>query len=408
MSRPAPVRVLVHNDQAYRWVAGTLRTHQPFASFVCALGDHGMAVTVCGREDDGAAPGLVVVDGRTTFVGLPSAGPSAGPRRLLRDAPRGLGRWWRALGAADVVWLVGPNAWSLPFAAAARVRGVPVVLGVRQDLPRYVATRHPGDRRAALAAGALERGFRRLARRRPAIVVGSVLAHHYAHAPETLDVRVSLVRRADVASAPRAPRPAGAPRSALSVGRLDPEKNPLLLADVVARAPGWRLDVCGDGPLRDRLEERARTLGVADRLVLHGQLDAAALRARYAAADALLHVSWTEGVPQVLLEAFSAGLPVVATDVGGVAAAAGDAALLVPPGDGDAAAGALARLTAEPALGGLLAERGLALARAHGLEAETGRVAALLRRRARLRAPAGTRAAAPSAGRRRLRARRPV
>ena len=45
------------------------------------------------------------------------------------------------------------------------------------------------------------------------------------------------------------------------------------------------------------------------------------LAARYAGADALVHVSWTEGVPQVLLEAFAAGLPVVATAVGGVPAA---------------------------------------------------------------------------------------
>ena len=54
--------------------------------------------------------------------------------------------------------------------------------------------------------------------------------------------------------------------------------------------------------------------------------------------DVFLHVSWTEGVPQVLFEAFAAGLPVVATDVGGVAQAVDGAALLVAPGDALAAA----------------------------------------------------------------------
>ena len=51
------------------------------------------------------------------------------------------------------------------------------------------------------------------------------------------------------------------------------------------------------------------------------------LLALYRSAHVLLHVSWTEGLPQVLFEAFAAGLPVVATDVGGVAEAAGDGAL---------------------------------------------------------------------------------
>jgi glycosyltransferase involved in cell wall biosynthesis len=402
------VRVLVHNDQSYVRTGDALWTHQPFALFVCALAEHGVAVALCGRLEDGARAGLVAVGGRVAFVGLPAGGASAGAVRVARSAPQALRRWWRALGTADVVWLIGPNAWSLPFAAAARWRGVPVVLGVRQDLPRYVATRRPGDRRAAVVAGALERGFRRLARRRPAVVVGGVLARNYAHAPETLDVRVSLVRRDAIARTPRLLPPGDGPRRALSVGRLDPEKNPLLLADVLARAPGWSLDVCGDGPLRDALAARASALGVGDRLVLHGQLDGVTLGARYAEADALLHVSWTEGVPQVLLEAFSAGLPVVATDVGGVAGAAGDAALLVPPGDAGAAAAALGRLAAEPATAIGLAERGLALARDHALEAETGRVAALLARHARVTAPAGTRDAAPRAGRRVRRRRRPA
>ena len=70
----------------------------------------------------------------------------------------------------------------------------------------------------------------------------------------------------------------------------------------------------------------------------------------YRGCHALLHVSWTEGVPQILFEAFAAGLPVVATAVGGVPDAVGDDALLVPPGDAQAAASALARIAREPEL----------------------------------------------------------
>ena len=66
----------------------------------------------------------------------------------------------------------------------------------------------------------------------------------------------------------------------------------------------------------------------------------------YRSSHAFLHVSWTEGLPQTLFEAFASGLPVVATAVGGVPAAVGDAALLVEPGD------------AGPAGGGAAAHRG--------------------------------------------------
>ena len=98
----------------------------------------------------------------------------------------------------------------------------------------------------------------------------------------------------------------------------------------------------------------------------------------YRSSDAFLHVSWTEGVPQVLLEAFAAGSPVVATAVGGVPDMAGDAALLVPPGDPDAAASALNRLADDPALARELAERGLERVSSRTLEAESARVAAFL------------------------------
>ena len=62
---------------------------------------------------------------------------------------------------------------------------------------------------------------------------------------------------------------------------------------------------------------------------------------RYRRSHVLVHVSHTEGVPQVLLEAFAARLPVVATSVGGVAEVVRDLGWLVPVDDADAAARAL-------------------------------------------------------------------
>jgi D-inositol-3-phosphate glycosyltransferase len=80
------------------------------------------------------------------------------------------------------------------------------------------------------------------------------------------------------------------------------------------------------------------------------------------------------------VEAFAAGVPVVATDVGGVAAAFGDAMRLVPAGNADAAATALREIAADPGLRETLVRAGHnhAAARTAGVEVE--RVAEFLRR----------------------------
>ena len=98
----------------------------------------------------------------------------------------------------------------------------------------------------------------------------------------------------------------------------------------------------------------------------------------YRSAHAFLHVSLTEGLPQVLYEAYAAGLPVVATDVGGVRAAVGEAGLLVPPDDADAAAAALERLRDDEELRGRLVDASLERARAETIEAQLDRIAAFL------------------------------
>ena len=98
----------------------------------------------------------------------------------------------------------------------------------------------------------------------------------------------------------------------------------------------------------------------------------------YRTSHAFLHVSWTEGFPQVLVEAFASGLPVVATAVGGVPAAADGAALLVEPDDAPAAAEALERIAADGELRRQLIAAGLERARGGTLEAASARLAEFL------------------------------
>jgi glycosyltransferase involved in cell wall biosynthesis len=104
------------------------------------------------------------------------------------------------------------------------------------------------------------------------------------------------------------------------VARLDPQKNPHAL--VGALPEGCKLLLAGDGSLRDSLEgiERVHLLGV--------RTDLPEL---LSACDVFAMASEWEGHPLALMEAMAAGLPVVATAVGGVPEIVGDAGLLCPP-----------------------------------------------------------------------------
>jgi glycosyltransferase involved in cell wall biosynthesis len=198
-----------------------------------------------------------------------------------------------------------------------------------------------------------------------------------------LAVTISLVSEGDIESSPTG-RNWADERIVLSVGRLEEEKNPLLLADILANLRAtdsrWRLVVCGEGPLEGALRDRLAALGVDDAAELRGYLPLqGGLRDAYREAHALLHVSRTEGLPQVLFEAFAAGLPVVATAVGSVAEAAGGAALLMEPDDADAAADRLRQLAADEELRARLVQAGVERVRAHTIEAELRRTASFLK-----------------------------
>jgi glycosyltransferase involved in cell wall biosynthesis len=97
---------------------------------------------------------------------------------------------------------------------------------------------------------------------------------------------------------------------------------------------------------------------------------------RYRNAHFLLHPSRTEGLPQVMVEAAAAGLPIVATDVGGVGAALGDAVRLVASEDVEAAARALRSLAEDRDSRERMVARGLEYARGHTLDTEVDRVVA--------------------------------
>ena len=158
----------------------------------------------------------------------------------------------------------------------------------------------------------------------------------------------------------------GSPFRVLCVARIDRQKNQMLLVEWLARHPEATVRFVGpvtQPDYRAELEARAASLGVAGRLSFAGALKPASpeLLAEYTAADAFVLPSRHEPFGIVVLEAWAAGLPVVASDVGGLGrlcAAHPDAALVFKPGDLDALDAALGRLAGEEGLAERLSAAG--------------------------------------------------
>ena len=149
-----------------------------------------------------------------------------------------------------------------------------------------------------------------------------------------------------------APIPEGGPHL-VAIGRLTEQKGFALLVEALARAapalPGLRLTLIGDGPLRPALEAVIAAHGMQDRIRLTGWRAEAAVRQHLAEATALILPSFAEGLPVVLMEAMAAGRPVIATAIAGVPElVTGDTGWLVPAGDVQALAEAIASLAATP------------------------------------------------------------
>ena len=342
------MRLGVYSDLVYRIDGETLSNNRAFIRFVTSLPPRVDEVVLFGRVDPvpGRSPYVVPTRG-VRLVALPYYRRVTTVVRVVGSVRRASAVFAAELPRLDAVWIFGPNPLALVFALIARRRGVPLVIGIRQDYPEYIANRLPSRwwRWAVPVAHGLDLAFRALARRAPTVALGDQLARRYSGGAPVMSTGFSLVRNSELANLDEAlARHWGPELVVLSVTRLDPEKNPLLLLKVIRALreadPRWRMVVAGDGPLRGEMERQIVELGLADVVELLGEVpNGPELWRLYRDSHVFLHVSFTEGLPQVLFEAQAAGTPVVATDVGGVSEAlgAGSCGLLIEPDDADAA-----------------------------------------------------------------------
>ncbi|MBM4284530.1 MAG: glycosyltransferase family 4 protein [Deltaproteobacteria bacterium] len=262
---------------------------------------------------------------------------------LSRDAwvtPRALAHLWRRLQAApvDLLFLltVVPNIWGRILG---RLAGVPCIVGNCRGgaAPRRQHERllWPLAHHIICNAAALRDHLAQhcgVPRRRLSVIVNGVDTHHFQPPPGRQD---------------------GGPPRALALARFVPDKDHDTLirafARVSRRQPQAELWLVGDGPRREAAARLAEALLPAGAVrFFPAQPD---VRPFLHQAGVIVLSSAAEALPNVVLEAMAAGLPVVATRVGGLAEVVdeGITGYLAPPRDPAALAEALDRVLADPA-----------------------------------------------------------
>jgi glycosyltransferase involved in cell wall biosynthesis len=230
------------------------------------------------------------------------------------------------------------NVFALPGAALA---GVPVRVGSRREIIAGRSFAEIGLQRAAYACA------------------HRVVANCLAAADRLLRERVPPQRIAIVKNGLDLPVQRRSRRTELRrvvvVANLRPEKGHDVLIDaaveVIRRFPDARFELVGGGSERGALAARATERGVAHAFTFLGHRDD--VPERLATADIFVLPSRSEAFPNALLEAMAAGLPVIASGVGGVVELVenGRTGFLVPAGNAFALADRICRLMADPSLG---------------------------------------------------------
>jgi glycosyltransferase involved in cell wall biosynthesis len=248
-------------------------------------------------------------------------------------------RWCRAhrfalVHAVDTT----ANIFGLPGAALA---GVPVRIGTRREInPGRTAITLLAQRGAYGCAHVIVANAQAAAER---LRLERVARHKVAIVPNGLDVGRFAARRLQPPL-----------RRVVMVANLRPEKGHDVLIDAASRVlasfPDARFDLIGSGTEYQRLVALAAARGVSHAVSFLGHSEA--VPEQLAAADVFVLPSRSESLPNALLEAMAAGLPVVASAVGGILEVIdeGTTGLLVPAGDPRALADAVSRLMSDGAL----------------------------------------------------------
>ncbi len=379
---------IVYHMPFWRAADGTLcEVEGSFARYVDSLAPYFDEVVLCvpvSRTMKGEGTAV-----RSKNVTLAPMTDFAGPAQFYPRLARLLPRLFRFARRVDLVHCRIPTPAAIFAFVIARLLGRPTFLLVVGDLEALGGTLpYRGAKRWLWRAYTAfeERNVQWMAERSLTFANGAGLAHKHARAGRpVIETRTTTVGLADLAV--REDSCVDRSIRLLTVSRIDPRKGLRILPDVVKRLVDGGFDVSLDivGPAvgapgeteRRDIETRARALGVADRVRLRGAIPLDRLLPRYREYDLfVLPTLAGEGIPRVLLEAMTSGVPIVTTRVAGIPGLVTDGmnGLLVNQPTAEATANALVRLIADAGLRRRLIANGYETARAHTLEAQAARM----------------------------------
>jgi len=375
---------IVYHMPFWRAPDGTLRELEgSFARYVDSLAPYFDEISLCVPVlSDPPGEGTAVKSPNVTLAPLPAfEGPMHFYPRLASVLPR-LITWGRHV---DLLHCRVPSPAAVFAFAIARLLGRPAFLLVVGDLRALLPTTpYRGIRRGLWRAYTEfeERSIQWMASRSLTFANGAALTAKHArpHHP-VIQTTTTTISERDIAT--RSDTCLRTPVRALTVSRIDPRKGLRVLPDAVRLLVEAGIDITLDivGPTVGRpgdqeralIVDEARRLGVAERIALSGAVPLDRLLPLYTGYDLfVLPTLPGEGIPRVLLEAMSAGLPIVTTRVAGIPGLVTHESngLLVDRPSAQAVAGAMARVINDARLRQRLIASGYATARTCTLETQ--------------------------------------
>ena len=322
--------------------------------------------------------GAPIKEGIVEFVEMPTYRHRYPALWLLH--PVGIARpMARAIGQADLVHVMFPGYIQLIGLLIATILRRPVFCSLVGDWESILAVSDFAKSHRFLIRPILL--FHRLLlrwilRSGPAFVYGRrLLASYQKYTQNAVAGGTSTFSEGDL----RSPDGSGTlhdPPRLLYVGRQDYKKGVGVLIEAMSilhkRGCQATLSIVGTGPNGTAFEKLVRDLGLDEAVDFRGYVrQRAELWQVYREHDVFVLPSFSEGMPQVIIEAFASGLPVVATNVGGIPDLVNPGGgLLVPPRDKDALADAIERVLSDEAYRRACALRNLDVARVKTMEAQ--------------------------------------
>jgi glycosyltransferase involved in cell wall biosynthesis len=359
------MKLAVILEQPFWFDGKTYSTTAPFINFVLSFKKYfdeiRLFVPLSMNSMEGG-PFSFEIDEKIKFVQLPFCRTSI---EMARAAPWTIPQWIkifrRELSSWDLAWIVGSYFPTFLFFPLARRGGKKVFFYIRSNFFKEVASyRNRGILNYSLGmlgGWVADRIiFNAIRKNNPVFVIGNELYNIYGgKGTKVFKVYPTLITNNDIVSHKKF---SNKEFKVIFVGRMTPEKGLEVLVEAMERLikiEGCQVicKVVGTGKDEGRMKALVAAKGLDRFFEFAGFVPPGKkLFEQYDWADVKVLSSHTEGIPKTLYEAMARGLPIVSTDVGGIAEIVrdGENGLLVPPGNSPALAAAIKKIADDPEL----------------------------------------------------------